>query len=378
MEHVRAVVDRALRGRPCAPRSACSASAREDWTGRIDARTAGHDAPRAPGRGDPAPRRAERRRPRMDPPDLAAPDGGRCAGRAAGASGVLVVAPGAGHRWPAGLVPAAHSPIFGARAVTVSGAVHSRRRGRASQAGLAGHPPLLDVDPGAVAARIEQLPWVRRRRSTWQWPDGVHIAVTEEAPRSPWRPAGGRLGLGERRRTGRWPVSPARPPGLVLADGPGGSPGGPGSMLPARDAAGLRVATTLPASFAAQVTAVTVEPAGWVQLALIDPVTVDIGSPAELTAKYEDVSSILAGATLHSGDVIDVSVPERTQRDARDDRCLTSLNDRPYRVATLPHCEHQPSAEVQGRVAGRTSPAVAGRNVRPAIGRRSTRRRGSA
>jgi hypothetical protein len=30
----------------------------------------------------------------------------------------------------------------------------------------------------------------------------------------------------------------------------------------------------------------------------------------ELTAKYEDVSSILAGATLHNGDVIDVSVPD--------------------------------------------------------------------
>ena len=81
-------------------------------------------------------------------------------------------------------------------------------------------------------------------------------------------------------------------------------------MLPARDAAGLRVATTLPASFAAQVTGVTVEPAGWVQLAMTTPILVDIGSATQLTAKYEDVSSILAGATLHNGDVIDVSVPQ--------------------------------------------------------------------
>ena len=58
-------------------------------------------------------------------------------------------------------------------------------------------------------------------------------------------------------------------------------------------------------------TAVTVEPAGWVQLALTTPI---VGRhrhrPTELTAKYEDVSSILAGATLHNGDVIDVSVPD--------------------------------------------------------------------
>ncbi len=87
-------------------------------------------------------------------------------------------------------------------------------------------------------------------------------------------------------------------------------PGQPGTVLPAKDAPGLRVASTLPASFVAQVTAVTVEPAGWVQLAMSTPIVVDIGSAAELSAKYEDVSSILAGATLHNGDVIDVSVPD--------------------------------------------------------------------
>jgi hypothetical protein len=73
---------------------------------------------------------------------------------------------------------------------------------------------------------------------------------------------------------------------------------------------GLRVATTLPPSFAGQVTAVRIEPGGWVQLTMTTPVLVDIGSTAQLPAKYEDVSSILAGATLHNGDVIDVSVPD--------------------------------------------------------------------
>ena len=77
-----------------------------------------------------------------------------------------------------------------------------------------------------------------------------------------------------------------------------------------RDAEGLARGDHAARLVHGQVTAVTVEPAGWVQLALLVPVVVDIGSTAELTAKYEDVSSILAGATLHSGDVIDVSVPE--------------------------------------------------------------------
>jgi cell division septal protein FtsQ len=140
------------------------------------------------------------------------------------------------------------------------------------------------------------------------WPDGVRIAVTEETPRFVVGAPGGRWDSlsGDGRVLGQ---STSRPPGLMLLTVPQ-TPGAPGTVLPSRDAAGLLVATTLPASFAAQVTAVTVEPAGWVQLAMTTPVVVDLGSTAQLSAKYEDVSSILAGATLHSGDVIDVSVPD--------------------------------------------------------------------
>ncbi len=101
----------------------------------------------------------------------------------------------------------------------------------------------------------------------------------------------------------------ARPPGLLLLTVPV-APGAPGSLLSPKDDAGLKVASTLPPSFSAQVTAVTVEPGGWVQLSMTTPIAVNIGSASQLTAKYEDVSSVLAGATLHAGDVIDVSVPD--------------------------------------------------------------------
>jgi cell division protein FtsQ len=201
-----------------------------------------------------------------------------------------------------------HSPLFAARSLTVTGNAHESAAAVVAQAGLASHPPLLDVDAGAAASRIEQLPWVRSAVVHVSWPDGVHIVVTEETPRlvvsvpgGPWKSmsADGRV-LG---------VSAARPPGLLLLTVPQ-QPGAPGSVLPARDEPALRVAATLPVSFASQVTGVTVEPQGWVQLSLTTPVLVDIGSTAELTAKYEDISAILAGAALHDGDVIDVSVPQ--------------------------------------------------------------------
>jgi hypothetical protein len=44
-------------------------------------------------------------------------------------------------------------------------------------------------------------------------------------------------------------------------------------------------------------------------LQLTSPVTVDLGSTVQLRQKFEDVAAILAGASLHTGDVIDVSAP---------------------------------------------------------------------
>jgi len=201
-----------------------------------------------------------------------------------------------------------HSPLFAARSVTVTGAVHESAAQVVAQAGLADRPPLLDVDAGAAATSIERLPWVRTATVQVSWPDGVHIAVTEEIPRFVVSEPGGRwASLSTDGRV--LSVAAARPPGLLLLSVPQ-PPGALGSVLATRDEPGLRVASTLPASFAAQVTGVTVEPAGWVQLAMTTPVAVDIGTATQLTAKYEDVSSILAGATLHNGDVIDVSVPD--------------------------------------------------------------------
>ncbi len=201
-----------------------------------------------------------------------------------------------------------HTPLFGARSVTVTGNAHESAAQVIGQAGLASQPPLLDVDAGASAARLEQLPWVRSASVSVSWPDGVHIRVTEETPRFAVSEAGGHWATLS--ADGRvLAVSVAREDGLMLLTVPQ-PPGAPGSVLPARDDAGLNVASTLPASFAAQVTEVTVEPAGWVQLSMTTPIAVDIGTATQLTAKYEDVSSILAGATLHNGDVIDVSVPD--------------------------------------------------------------------
>ena len=200
-----------------------------------------------------------------------------------------------------------HSRLFAVRVVTVTGAVHTPVPEVVAAAGLAGQPAELSLDPAAVAARVEQLPWVATARVVREWPDGVSITVTERVPVAE---VAGPTGWAEVDRAGRvlaWAKTPF--PGLVHLGGPW--PVGPaGTTLAAPAQAGLTVAATLPPAFAGQVAEVVTQPGDQVDLALSVPVTVDLGTATQLRAKYEDLAAILAGATLHAGQVIDVSVPD--------------------------------------------------------------------
>jgi len=200
-----------------------------------------------------------------------------------------------------------HSSLFSARAIAVVGATHETAGQIEAAAGLASHPPLLDVQTGAEAEGIERLPWVRSASVSVHWPDGVRVVVSERVPQLVMPAAAGKwaeLDAGGRVLA----VVATRPPGLIEVVGPE-TPGAPGSTLGAPDQLALQVATTLPASFRAQVTTVRVLSTRFVQLAMTTPILVDIGDTTQLHAKYEDVSAALAGATLHDGDIIDVSVP---------------------------------------------------------------------
>ena len=105
-----------------------------------------------------------------------------------------------------------------------------------TQVGPVRPPPLLDVNRGAAAARVEQLPWVRSRPpSPSRGPTACASPSTEETPRLAVPEADGRWATAERRRT--------RPRRGV---GPAGRlsarcrcprrPGAPGTVLPTRDA----------------------------------------------------------------------------------------------------------------------------------------------
>jgi cell division protein FtsQ len=206
-----------------------------------------------------------------------------------------------------------HTPWFSARGVTVRGLhPHTSSAAILGAAGLGGHPPLVSVDPGATAARVEALPFVASAAIERQWPDHVVITVRERVPVVQMAGPGSQWSVLD--RDGRTlAAGAARTPGVavLIVHAPWGPvpPAVVGGSLPSVAESGLVVARTLPPAFVAQVVSLTVAPDGTVSLALGSGITVWLGTPTELGAKYEDVAAIIAHASLRGATAIDVTVP---------------------------------------------------------------------
>lgn len=205
----------------------------------------------------------------------------------------------------------AHSPLLSARVLTVTGTAtltSSQRAQVVAASGLASRPPLLDVNPAAVSARVQRLPWVKGAAVVRHWPDGVSVQVGVRKPVAVVPGSSG--GLVEVDRTGRVLAKvPSAPAGMVTLRAPV-EPGAPGTWLAKGALPGLRVAATLPPALGGLVAAVVVQPQDQVDLQLTAPLTVHLGTATDLRQKYEDAASVLASASFSAGEVLDVSIPQ--------------------------------------------------------------------
>jgi cell division protein FtsQ len=124
----------------------------------------------------------------------------------------------------------ARSSLFGVDTVRVRGATTTGAAAVRRAAAIEPGEPVLFVDEGAVARRVERVPSVASARVDAQFPDTVVITVTERAPvawvRAATPPAVAVVDHGGRvlARTGRIP------PGLPRVDGIG-EPGAAGSHV---------------------------------------------------------------------------------------------------------------------------------------------------
>lgn len=202
----------------------------------------------------------------------------------------------------------ARSPLFDVDYVDVRGIDQTSRRAVLRAGGLDGRPALVDVDEGAVARRVEALPWVLEATVQRDWPGTVRIDVRERRPAAVL-PAG----------PGRWAVAdgsgrilaagPEKPAGLPVL-GNVAAPGPPGSALPRSALPSLRVAASLPETLRARVADVASVAGGEVELQLVPPGgVVRLGPPVGLGVKLAVLETLLARAELSGVAVMDLRVP---------------------------------------------------------------------
>jgi cell division protein FtsQ len=201
-----------------------------------------------------------------------------------------------------------HLSVFRLHHLTISGNHHESAAAIVNTAGLSSSPALIDVSAGSIEHQLAQLPWVKSASVTVQWPSSIKLTITERTAAASVDTASGWLIVdGTGRVLAR---SRTQPSGLVVIQAPlTGSPA-VSQWFGGSIRHGFLVAGTLPRAFKSQVALIVVHPSGAVTLHLVRPVIIEMGQATELPQKYEDIAAVIAGATLHAGDVLDVSVPQ--------------------------------------------------------------------
>lgn len=248
------------------------------------------------------------------------------------------------------------TPIFAAGHVhvTVTGASPGAPTVGAArvelEAGLAHQPLMIDIDPAAVARRLDADPLLGAARVSKHWPGTVTVTVVERTPLAQVAvgtapgattpsyvrvdPTGRVLG-GPGAQVVGLPViagtgpAPAAGGWIAGSAGPAAPPaGGPAAVadmtapadgpdVPHGAAAALAFLQALPTAVRSAVQTVTAGPGNGVSLVIAPPrvasgtVTVTLGDGSQLAAKAQALATLMTQADLGGVTSIDLSVPAR-------------------------------------------------------------------
>jgi cell division protein FtsQ len=206
----------------------------------------------------------------------------------------------------AGAYVAVHSPLLDVDHVRVTGGRHTDPAAVAVASGVPRGAALLTLDTGAVARRVEALPWVRTARVERRWPGTIRIAVSERTPAATMPVGVGRTALVD--ATGRVlaVVDPGRPlpTGLPTVRGAGGHPQA-GDTLGPRARRAVEVARAVGESLPGTVTEVSTD----LDATLVTGGTVRFGSVGDLDDKIVAVETVLTDVDVACLNVLDVRVP---------------------------------------------------------------------
>lgn len=194
------------------------------------------------------------------------------------------------------------SPLLGVRAIVVRGAsgVTAARVERA--AGIAHGTPLVRLDTGSIAHRVERIRAIRTAEVSTSFPSTVTITVVQRRPVG-WLRAGGHDALvdGTGARYRSVATRPAHLPLLVL----------PPHAGRATTAAVAAVAAALPAQLLPHIASVQAMDPQAITLVLRGERVVHWGSAAQSAAKARILPVLLRQVRRHGGTQIDVSDPSQ-------------------------------------------------------------------
>ena len=197
------------------------------------------------------------------------------------------------------------SPLLDLDHIRVAGTQHVSVEEVRVASGVHVHDPLLFVDTGAAARRIEKLPWVEHASVRRDLPGTLKITVAEYTPAVYVRVAGGVVLVAASGHV----IAPAKAPPArsVEVRGVRRAPS-VGGMLAPPDAAG--VVARLPRALAQLVVAVDVGGSGLV-LDLGRGGEIRLGNTSDLDAKAASAQAVLAHLGTAPFSYIDVSTPYR-------------------------------------------------------------------
>lgn len=216
------------------------------------------------------------------------------------------------------------TPLFAVRHVRVVGASHAGVATVVHAAGLGRQGLMIDLRPGAEAAAVDRLPWVRSTRVRREWPDTVKVTVTERvAVAQISTTAGAVLVDGSGRLLAEAPAATALPvlslagaiapapslhtPALAPAASPASSTA-LGSFLGAPFHPGVLVAAALPPALVPRVLGIVIGAGGRVRLELSGGASAKLGEPSDLARKLEAVLTLVERVRIGS-ETIDATVP---------------------------------------------------------------------
>ncbi|MBN2624183.1 MAG: FtsQ-type POTRA domain-containing protein [Acidimicrobiales bacterium] len=207
-----------------------------------------------------------------------------------------------------GLV-ATRTPLLDVDRVTVTGIENTSRDEVVAATGVAVGDPLLHVDLGAAARRVEELPWVAGARVERSWPSTVKVQVTEREAVAVVQVTDDHAAVVDAEgwvlaiepRGADDVVETGAPLALTGIDGRVGQ----GQRLDdeARDA--LAVAAAVSERMPGTVAAVSTD----LEAELVDGGTVRFGSTDHLDEKITAVQTVLSDVDLACLAVLDVRVP---------------------------------------------------------------------